>query len=382
MFAGLQLRPGSAEEAGMSPDAIQHASGLCSSWVDQDVHKALCVLVARRGVVCLHEAYGRLGPGDSPALRLDSIFPMLSISKSVTATVVMQLVEQGVIGLTRPVHEYIPEFRGGAKPLVCVHHLLTHTSGIGGGAPDDDEAESPVSEDPEADEWVLGIARARLGYEPGAEMRYTGANYVLLGEIVRRATGRLVADLAAERIFEPLGMNDSSYVLPPEHTARTIGWNAMPGLADTASAEFRAQPAPNVGVHSTAWDIATFGQAFLNGGTYAGRRVLHPATVADMTRDQIPGVGANFSIGAYERRFAEASWGYGWGVAGSQKWPRWPVFPRGTFSHSGGGGMLLWVDPTNEMVGVYLSICRFSRETFDPLSNSDLFVNAMVAAVE
>jgi CubicO group peptidase (beta-lactamase class C family) len=94
------------------------------------------------------------------------------------------------------------------------------------------------------------------------------------------------------------------------------------------------------------------------------------------------GVGANFSIGTWVRHFAEASWGYGWSIAGNQKWPRWPAFPRGTFSHSGGGGMLLWVDPTNEIVGAYLSICRFSRETVDALSNNDLFVNAIVASVQ
>lgn len=89
------------------------------------------------------------------------------------------------------------------------------------------------------------------------------------------------------------------------------------------------------------------------------------------------GIGPN-----YIRHFKEASWGYGWSVAGNEKWPRWPAFPRGTFSHSGGGGMLLWVDPAGEIVGVYLAICRFSRETGDALSNNDLFVNAVVASVQ
>lgn len=366
----------------MAPDRIEHAKRLCRRWVEQGVHKALCVLVARRGVVCLHEAYGRLGPGGAPLLERDSIFPMLSITKSVTATAVMQLVDDGIIGLTRPVNEYIPEFRGAGKQEVCVHHLLTHTSGIGGGRgePEEETADLP---DSDIDQWTLNICRTRLAYEPGSEMRYTGANFVLLGEIIRRSTGRTVADHADERIFAPLGMRDSSFVLPPEHEARTISWNAMVGLGDTTTSEFRAQPAPNIGMHSTAMDIATFGQMFLNGGSYGDARLLHPHTVAEMTRDQIPGVGATLSVGPlYEKRRAEASWSYGWSIAGNATWSRWPKFPLGTFTHSGGGGALLWMDPTNDIVGVYLSICRFSPETGDPLTNNDLFVNAIVASVQ
>ena len=364
----------------MAPDRIEHLKRLCATWVEQDVHKALCVLVARRGVVCLHEADGRLGPRGAPALEPDSIFPMLSITKAVTATALMQLVEDGIVGLTRPVREYIPEFKGAGKQEVCVHHLLTHTSGIGGGEPEDEADHVPAH--PEIEGWVLNICRTRLAYEPGSEMRYTGANFALIGEVIRRTTGRTVAEHAAERIFAPLGMNDSSFVLPAEHEARTISWNAMVGLGDTTTPEFRAQPAPNTGMHSTAMDIAAFGQMFLNGGCYGDARLLHPYTVGEMTRDQIPGVGATLSVGpVYERRRPEASWGYGWSIAANATWSRWPKFPRGTFTHSGGGGALVWMDPTNEIVGVYLSICRFSPETFDPLSNNDLFVNAVVSSV-
>lgn len=224
----------------MAPDRIEHVKRLCATWVEQDVHKALCVLVARRGVVCLHEAYGRLGPRGAPPLERDSIFPMLSITKSVTATALMQLVDDGLIGLTRPVREYIAEFQGAGKQEVCVHHLLTHTSGIGGGGGEPEEGAAEVPPDSDVDEWILNICRTRLGYEPGSEMRYTGANFVLIGEIIRRITGRTVADHASERIFAPLGMRDSSFVLPAEHEARTISWNAMVGLGDTTTPEFRA----------------------------------------------------------------------------------------------------------------------------------------------
>lgn len=366
----------------MSSGRIDHLKGQCARWVELGVHKALCVLVARRGVVCLHEAYGPLGPHGAGPLQRDSIFPMLSISKTITATVLMQLVEDGLVGLTRPVQEYIPEFAGGEKPLVCVHNLLTHTSGIGGGGSEDDsEAGSDAVRDPEMDEWAWNVIRAPLRYRPESEMRYTGANFVVIGEIIRRTSGRSLTELAAERVFGPLGMADSSFVLPASQVDRTVSWNAMAGLGDTTTAEFRAAPTANLGVHSTASDMAAFGQAFLNKGSYGDARILHPSTVAEMTRDQIPGIGAILSVGPYERRRASASWGYGWGISSGQKWTRWPLFPRGSFSHSGGGAMFLWVDPVNEIVGVYLSICRFSPETFDPLSNCDLFVNAVTASI-
>src|SRR5439155_4892699 len=100
-------------------------------WVRDGIHPALVVLVARRGVIVLHEAYGLQGPGpNSLPLARDAIAPVTSLTKPITATAVMQLVEDGVVGLNRPVQDYVPEFVGAGKEQVMVHHLLTHTSGL------------------------------------------------------------------------------------------------------------------------------------------------------------------------------------------------------------------------------------------------------------
>src|SRR5438067_1849084 len=124
VITAAQLRYGNPEEAGMSAQQIQRVRELARSWVEQDVTPALVVLAARRGVILLHEAFGRLRPGrDSPPVELDTIFPLASIAKPITATAVMCLVEDGLVGLNRPVVDYIPEFTGEGKHHVMVHHL-------------------------------------------------------------------------------------------------------------------------------------------------------------------------------------------------------------------------------------------------------------------
>src|SRR5262249_14255771 len=104
---------------------------LARSWIDDGTHTALVLLLARRGVVVLHDAWGALRPApDSPALTVDAIFPLSSITKPITATCAMRLVEDGLLGLNRPVQEYLPEFAGEGKEAVMVHHLFTHSSGL------------------------------------------------------------------------------------------------------------------------------------------------------------------------------------------------------------------------------------------------------------
>ena len=115
----------------MSAQRVQHVVNLAKGWVDGGVTPALVILVARRGVIVAHEAFGRLTPEPhSPSLECDTIFPLTSLTKPLTATAAMILVEDGSLGLNRPVSEYIPEFVGEGKDAVMVHHLLTHTSGF------------------------------------------------------------------------------------------------------------------------------------------------------------------------------------------------------------------------------------------------------------
>src|SRR5439155_18134618 len=109
------------EEAGMAVPLVRRAARLAEAWVAEGHTSGVVILVARRGVVVLHEAFGRLSPeAGASALPRDTLFPIASITKPITATAVMCLVEDGLIGLNRPVQEYIPEFVGEGKQHVTV----------------------------------------------------------------------------------------------------------------------------------------------------------------------------------------------------------------------------------------------------------------------
>jgi CubicO group peptidase (beta-lactamase class C family) len=129
----------------------------------------------------------------------------------------------------------------------------------------------------------------------------------------------------------------------------------------------------------TALDLATFGQMFLNRGCYGGVRLLSPATVAAMTRNQIPGINARYG----EEVFPEACWGLGWNVFGEKKAKRDGALrsPR-SFDQGGAGGVFLWVDPVYEIVGAYFSVVLRVLPPFDNHDwNIDLFMNMVTAAV-
>src|SRR5262249_30624337 len=146
-----------------------------------------------------------------------------SITKPITATAVMILVEDGLLGLNHPVSCYLPEFKGEGKNAVMVHHLLTHTSGLHNEdvtayvKKHQGSVEIPPTEKtqhPAINEYLFLRYDAPLWKAPGLEMSYCSYGYVLLGEIVRRVSGTPLDNFARERIFAPLGMTDTFYTVP------------------------------------------------------------------------------------------------------------------------------------------------------------------------
>lgn len=385
----MKLRLGTPQEVGMSPQKIKHVVNLAKSWVDQGITPALVILVARRGVIVIHEAFGRLTPEqDSPPLKLDTIFPLTSLTKPITATAVMILVEDGLLGLNRPVSEYIPEFVGEGKDAVMVHHLLTHTSGLR----DEDvnehaekkkgSVEVPPPDEtqhPSINEYLFHRYDASLWKPPGVEMSYCNYGYDLLGEIVRRVSGKSLADFAKERIFEPLGMKDTYYIVPESVMHRVVKRPADAPFVVLDTQKFQETPWGSSGAFSTAMDTAIFGQMFLNRGIYGDVRILSPASVYEMTRNQIPGISARWR----DEIFPEAEWGLGWSIRGNKKVRYWGEILQSskTFSHGGAGGVFLWVDPVQEIVGVYFSVVLELTSDERQKQCVDLFINAVTAAV-
>jgi CubicO group peptidase (beta-lactamase class C family) len=325
----------------------------------------------------------------------------MSITKAITATLVMQLVEDGLLGLNRPARDYLPELCGDGADDILVHHLLTHTTGY------PFEIEAPWLED-DAKKRAAGfeLPPCPPGQDPiiheklslhwdgprvapvGEVMVYSSHNYVLLGEIVRRLTGRGPEELARERIFDPLGMNDSYYVVPASASDRVVqrardipfGNPDDPFIPCIGGREWQRTPDAGGGGFSTTLDMVVFGQMFLNRGRYGDARILSPASVAAMTRDQIPGVGAQLlTIVA-----ARASWGYGWQIVSPTKWKYFDgsLQPLGTFGHPGAGGVNYWIDRDHELVGAYFEVTARMSPDYNLLWNFDLFQNAIGAAID
>ena len=402
----MQLHHGTPQDAGMLPDRVEHVKALARTWVEDGPHPALVVLAARRGVIFLHEALGTLRPdADSPPLEKDSIFPMMSATKPVTAACVLALVEDGKVGLTWPVRDYFPEITGEGTDQILVHHLLCHLSGwrdIDVGREQlrrrEEGGERPPIE-PGQDKGVAaylhGAWATPLSAPPGTVMEYSSLNYELLGELVRRASDKPLDQFARERIFEPLGMKDSSYVLPPEHRERKVrrtedlqGWFLGPLFPGADSEAFEADASGPGGLHLTALDYAIFTQMLLNGGRYGGRRILSRASVDAMRRNHIPpGVPARVSFLGTDGSTLEKEFtgGYGYGLfpfegTVTAKLNGGLVSPS-SFSHTGALGIYWWADPERDLIGLYFSVCGLlPNETWN--WRADLFVDALTASVE
>ena len=341
--------------------------------------------------IVFREAFGERRLPDEPGLdgmpapaepmTVDTVFDIASLSKViVTTTAVLQLYEQGRVGLDEPVQTYLPEFNTGNDPRraqVTLRMLLTHTSGIGG----DLSRQGP---------WGLvtadradGIHRALtapLEFAPGETFHYSDIGFIVLGTLVEQITGEPLDLYAHDNIFAPLGMADTFY-LPSSKACgpyRILG-NAIaydPGAAqrqpcppDTWSTDVLARVAPtardedtpginpdigrllrgtvhdptarrmggitgSAGVFSTVGDLGKYSQGLLD--RLAGRPSTFPlkqSTLELMTTPQQPA-----TVG-------QALRGFGWDIDTYQSTPRGAIFPVGSFGHTGFTGVTMWIDP-------------------------------------
>jgi serine-type D-Ala-D-Ala carboxypeptidase len=403
-----ELREGVPEDVGMDLVRIGRLRELIGGWVKNGDSPSVAVLVARRGVIVLHEAFGVRRHGDpTPTLKPDSIFPIASCSKPITAAAVMCLVEDGLIGLNRPFIDYIPELDVPYVQWLAearVADLLCHTSGIddlelgnfiAAAAQRSPELAPPApGQHPVINQRIRLAAGAPLARRPGTAMLYSNFGYVLLGDIVRRVSGLPHWQFVQSRLFEPLGMHDSYFVLPPELRERRV--YRGPGMPATEpspihrgidSPEYSELGLASSSATSTARDLAAFLQMLLNRGSYGGRQILSRASVAAMTRQQldgsIPAIMPVFRDGKrVELDFRGASYGYGLFVFGvSDRFgANGALNSLSAFGHAGYGGAFIWADPERDVVGVYLSVSpRLNRDI--GVMNSDLFQNAVNAAI-
>jgi len=380
----------------MDPARIERAQQLARNWVETGHTTALQVVVARRGVVVIDEAFGQVTPDvPSTMLQRDSLFAIASVTKPITATLVMQLVEAGLLGLNRPVAEYLPEFVEEApdaemrarREAVMVHHLLTHTSGFRGEDVEGLAAERvgtaevpppPPGVHPPVHRYMFLRRGAPQWMSPGKEMAYCNLNYALLGQIAVCAGGEPLEEQAEQRLSAPLGMGDTTLGLPTKDYGRVVKRPPDAPFAAMLNSEGSWDARQPVGgVFSTARDMAIFGQMFFNGGRYGNTRILSRAAVREMTRNQIPGIGSRWK----SESFPEASWGLGWNVRARKKSFKVGTLPSGSwYGHEGAGGAELWIDPENEVVCALFTV--HLKEPAEGGSCADLFQNAVIAAID
>ena len=310
------------------------------------------VLVGRRDRILYQKAFGyrALVPAPEP-MTLETIFDIASLTKVVaTTTSVMILVEQGKIRLSDRVATYIPGFERYGKADITIRHLLTHVSGL---RPDVDLAETWVGA-----EKAIALAIEEVpASRPGEKFVYSDINFFLLGDIVRRVSGMALERFARERIFDPLGMKDTTFnphasLLPriaPSESCTRYGWpcpgldmTMLRGVVHDPTARRMGGVAGHAGLFSTAADLAIFCRMLLNGGTYDGARVLSPLSVEKMTSPATPELEPNTR-------------GLGWDIDSAFSSNRGELLPIGSYGHTGFTGTSIWIDPATELFVVFLS---------------------------
>ncbi len=354
------------------PSAAPSAAGMSAAqlaYIDEAVETEIAkkqlpgavVLVGRQGKIVWRRAYGHraLEPAPEP-MTVDTIFDLASLTKVVaTATSVMILVERGRVRLGDPVARYIPEFAQMGKQHITVEQLLTHRSGL--------IADNPIEDYQKGLEkaWEKIWQLAPLA-EAGSRFIYSDVNYLVLGELVRRVSGKPLDEFAAENIFRPLGMKETSFKPDPSllpriaPTEKRSGQSAVPAADEKSSggeghwmrgevhdprAYLMGGVAGHAGLFSTADDLAIYCQMILNRGEYGGVRVLSPMGVARMTEGRTS--GGNASDGNTR--------GLGWDIATAFSANRGDLFPLGSFGHTGFTGTSIWIDPASQTFVIFLS---------------------------
>ncbi len=359
------------EEVGVSPERLKRIDDVVKRYIDENRVAGAVTLVARRGQVVHFEAQGVMDTESKAPMRTDSIFQMASCTKPVTGVAVLMMIEEGKVALTDPVSKYVPEFKGAKVAIeengetrlvaadreVTIRDLMTHTSGLmsGGvgqrkGPP---ELGRPGGAGATLAEGVGRFAAVPLDFQPGTRWRYSGLGGIdTLARVVEVASGKAFDEFLRERIFTPLGMRDTFFVLPSDRDDRlaSIHQRAEKALKKVPSSiRFpETYPSGAGGLYSTAADYFRFGQMLANGGELDDKRLLSPRGVELM--------GSNHVGHQFEGQAGRPG-GMGFGLtvevvvdpvrAGTYR-------SKGSFGWDGAFGTHFWVDPQENLVAVLL----------------------------
>jgi CubicO group peptidase (beta-lactamase class C family) len=372
------------DQLGMDRARLLNLKSVIEDDVKRGLYYGAVILVARHGVVGLHEAIGNTNLKDKRPVTKDSVFTLFSTTKAFTNVLVFRAIERGEFALTTKVSEIIPEFSGGRRQDITFYHLLTHSSGLPGVF-----TPMPGMYIDKLDEVIAAICKyVHSVEEPGALVTYAPmAAHALMGEAVRRTDPkkRSYRQLVQDEILTPLKMKDTSvgvradlrtrHIVPIFLDQSPIDHLGHSNLGPNGAFEEEKAEMPWVGCISTVSDMFRLAEMMRRGGELDGARILSPAILDAATRNRT-GEKPN-------ELFKQLAIGCGW--ESSPAYLGLGFFLRGeaichlhfgtltsprTFGNMGAGSTIFWVDPERDITFVCLSagvmredhnIARFQR---------------------
>jgi CubicO group peptidase (beta-lactamase class C family) len=365
------------EEVGLSSERLERIRKVLRHDVERRRIPGAVMLIARGGRIGFADAVGFRDREAEAPMQPDAIFRVASMTKPVTSVAAMMLAERGELQISAPVAEYLPEFRERtvgvervrARRTMTVQDLLRHTSGLTyagfGDAPVQmiwRDADLMSDSQTNAD-LVAKLAGLPLMSEPGTIWEYSMSSDVL-GRVVEVVSGQSLADFFAAHITGPLGMADTAFEATGERAARVAepqtdaATGARPPMRNVARPSRWASGGG--GLVSTAADYLRFCQMLLNGGELGGTRLLAPKTIRHMASNHLP---PNIGYGETAReRFGalapvpEMGYGFGLGFAVRTQ-PGMSPAPGsvGEFFWGGVTGTYFWIDPSENLVAIFLA---------------------------
>jgi CubicO group peptidase (beta-lactamase class C family) len=347
--------------------------------IDQKHLAGIVTLVARKGKVVQHQAYGFQDLEKQTPMKLDTIARIYSMTKPVTGVAMMMLYDEGKWKPSDPVARHIPEFanlkvyageKDGVPVLEAPAHpptmgeLMSHsagfTYGIFGNTPVDQiyRKNNPL-ESPSLQAMIDRLSTMPLLYQPGTRWVYS-VSVDIQGYLVEKLSGKTFPEFLRTRLFEPLGMVDTAFYVPAEKLARVAtiyaydkakgGLASAPGESIVTSPP--GLPSGGGGLYGTAADYFRFAQMLLNGGELEGKRILKKSSVDMMRTNVLSEQALNSQSGIGQAQFSPAQgFGYDFAVVLDPGAAKRQV-GKGSYWWWGAAGTWFWIDPTNDVIGI------------------------------
>lgn len=394
-----QLSESVSKNSGVNAKQLNRLDNFIEEYVKQKAVPGGVFLVARKGEILYHKAIGKRSL-DGKDYKKNDIFRIASMTKAITTVSILQLYEQGKIGLDDPIHHYLPAFREmsvfdqfnpadstfttrPAEKAITIRHLLTHTSGIIYGDFARGELNilykkyNMTNVGLSHDKWttedlVNNLAKVPLAFEPGEKYNY-GLNMEVLGGIIQVVSKMPLDDYFKKNIFDPLGMKDTYFYLPEEKHNRLVPVYSMNEKGEIVMIENNAAAlnyplesgrnhfAGGGGLSSTALDYAIFIQTLMNEGVYKGHRILSRNTIETMVSDQM--ITLNKEGKGFSSR-PGFTYGLGFALLKEEAAGHGPKSP-GTYEWSGYFNTKFFIDPEEELIFVGMTqMVPFYRNDF------------------